>query len=240
MFVGWLTSQQHASVCQGRICTDNFTCCHTEIEAADQTFYLTQSQYTDTGPTSPSADPITPRAWQGSHWSADPEKISAQAGFEPGIFRSRGGRLATRPTRRCRQQTDRDIHRQMKGKREGRERQAEKRKETGRERSRDRRTYIHTPRVDPKTHTPMGTKQNNTRYTAPSLSQCTCPVRRVRSAARCDRTKSPLQATDRQEEREVGGGGGGGGRQTEKRKETGRERARDRQTYIHTYAASRS
>ena len=69
--VGCLTSQQQASVSQGRICTDNFTCCHTEIEAADQTFHLTQSQYTDTGPTSPSADPITPGAWQGSHWSAN-------------------------------------------------------------------------------------------------------------------------------------------------------------------------
>ena len=55
-----LTSQQHTSVSQGRICTDNFTCCHTEIQVADPTFYLTQSQYTDTGPTSPSADPITP------------------------------------------------------------------------------------------------------------------------------------------------------------------------------------
>ena len=43
-----------------------FTCCHTEIEAADTTFYLTQSKYTDTGPTSPSVDPITPGAWQGS------------------------------------------------------------------------------------------------------------------------------------------------------------------------------
>ena len=69
LLVGCLTSQQHASVSQGRICTDNFTCCHTEIEVADPTFYLTQSQYTDTGPTSPSADPITPGAWQGSHWS---------------------------------------------------------------------------------------------------------------------------------------------------------------------------
>ena len=69
--VGCLTSQQHASVSQGRICTDNFTCCHTEIEAADQTFHLTQSQYTDTGPTSPIANPITPDAWQGSHWSAN-------------------------------------------------------------------------------------------------------------------------------------------------------------------------
>ena len=71
LLVGCLTSQQHASVSQGRICTDNFTCCHTEIEAADQTFHLTQSQYIDTGPTSPSADPITPGAWQGSHWSAN-------------------------------------------------------------------------------------------------------------------------------------------------------------------------
>ena len=67
LFVGCLTSQQHASVSQGRICSITLTRCHTEIEAADQTFYLTQSQYTDTGPTSPSADPITPGAWQGSH-----------------------------------------------------------------------------------------------------------------------------------------------------------------------------
>ena len=71
LLVGCLMSQQQASVSQGRICGDNFTCCHTEIEVADPTFYLTQSQYTDTGPTSASADPITPREWQGSHWSAN-------------------------------------------------------------------------------------------------------------------------------------------------------------------------
>ena len=73
--VGWLlaclTSKQQASVSQGRICSDNFTCCPTEIEDADQTFYLTQSQYADTKPTSPSAKPIKPGAWQGSHWSAN-------------------------------------------------------------------------------------------------------------------------------------------------------------------------
>ena len=68
-----LTSQQQPSASQGRICSDNLTCCHTEIEVADQTFHLTQSQYTDTGPTSPSTDPITPGAWQGSHWSANVE-----------------------------------------------------------------------------------------------------------------------------------------------------------------------
>ena len=43
----------------------------TETEVADQTFHLTQSQYTDTGPTSPNTDPIMPGAWQGSHWSAN-------------------------------------------------------------------------------------------------------------------------------------------------------------------------
>ena len=58
LLVGWLLNQQHAGVSQGQICTANLTCCHTEIEVADQTFYLTQSQYTDTGLTSPRADPI--------------------------------------------------------------------------------------------------------------------------------------------------------------------------------------
>ena len=58
VFVGCLTSQQQASVSKGQICSDNFSCCHTEIEVADQTFYLTQ--YTDTRPTSPSTDPIMP------------------------------------------------------------------------------------------------------------------------------------------------------------------------------------
>ena len=68
LLVGWLlgclTSQQHASVSQGRICSNKL---EDKIEVADQTFHLTQSQYTDTGP---SADPIAPGAWQGNHWSA--------------------------------------------------------------------------------------------------------------------------------------------------------------------------
>ena len=71
LLIGCLTSQQHASVSQGRICSDKLTCCHTETEVADQTFHLTQSQYTDSGSTSSSADPITPGTWQGSHWSAN-------------------------------------------------------------------------------------------------------------------------------------------------------------------------
>ena len=71
LFVGCLTSQQRASASKGRIFSDNFMCCHTEIEVVDQAFCLTQSQYTETGPTSPSVNPIMPGAWQGSHWSAN-------------------------------------------------------------------------------------------------------------------------------------------------------------------------
>ena len=41
LFVGYLTSQQHASVSHGWICSDNVTCCHTETEVAGQTFHLT-------------------------------------------------------------------------------------------------------------------------------------------------------------------------------------------------------
>ena len=66
-----LTSQKHASVSQGRICSDNCKRYCTEIEVADQTFYPIQLQHTDTGPTSSSADPITSGAWQGNHWSAN-------------------------------------------------------------------------------------------------------------------------------------------------------------------------
>ena len=110
--VGCLTSQQQASVSQGRICSDKFTCCHTEIEVADPTFYLTQSQYTDTGPTSPSADPISPGAWQGSHWSANfevtgmtrPRKKSRRKwDSNPGPSAPEEDALTTRPTRRSRQ-----------------------------------------------------------------------------------------------------------------------------------------
>ena len=99
LFVGWLLNVPAACECiSGRICSDNWTCCHTEIEVADPTFYLTQSQFIDTGPTSPSADAITPGAWQGSHWSANflshwYDSTPAQSGFEPEVFRSRGGRL---------------------------------------------------------------------------------------------------------------------------------------------------
>ena len=106
-----LTSQQHASVSQGRICSDTFTSCHmhTEIEVAYQTFHLTQSQYTDTRPTSPSTDSTTPGAWQGSHWSANFEvtgmtrprkKSRRKRDSNPGSSALGADTLTTRRTRR--------------------------------------------------------------------------------------------------------------------------------------------
>ena len=109
LYVACLTSQQHASVSQGRICSDNLTCCHTEMEVADQTFYLTQSQYTNTRPTSPSPDPLTPGAWQGSHWSANflsnwydptPKKSRRKRDSNPGSSAPEADALTTRRTRR--------------------------------------------------------------------------------------------------------------------------------------------
>ena len=69
--VGWLLYVPATCQCISGTHLHNCTCCHTEIEVADQTFYLTQPQYTDTVPTSPNADPIMPGAWQGSHSSAN-------------------------------------------------------------------------------------------------------------------------------------------------------------------------
>ena len=109
LLVGCLTSQQQASVSQGRICSDNFTCCHPGIEVPDPTFHLTQSQYTDIGPASPSPDPITPGAWKGSHWSANfkvtgvtrPRKNPVASGIRTrDLPLSRRDALTTRPTRR--------------------------------------------------------------------------------------------------------------------------------------------
>ena len=122
LLVGCLTSQQQASVSQGRICSDNFTCCHTEIEVADPTFYLTQSQYTDTGPTSPSADPITPGACQSSHWSANFEVIGMtrprkksrrKRDSNPGPSALEADALTTRPTRRSPWRLERTCWRQF-------------------------------------------------------------------------------------------------------------------------------
>ena len=66
LLVGWLLHVPATCECISGTDLLNCTCCHAETEVAGQTFHLTQSQYTDTGPTSPSTDPITPGAWQGT------------------------------------------------------------------------------------------------------------------------------------------------------------------------------
>ena len=104
-----LMSKQNASVSQGRICSDNFTCWHIGIEVADQTVYLTQSQYTDTGRTSPSADTITPGTRQGNHYGAnvevtgwlDPDKSRCKWDSNPGSSALAADALTTKLTRRC-------------------------------------------------------------------------------------------------------------------------------------------
>ena len=58
---------------------------YSEIEAADQTFYITQSECTDTGPTSPSADPITPDSTK--------KKIHEESGNGTQVCRFLGGHL---------------------------------------------------------------------------------------------------------------------------------------------------
>ena len=52
LFGGCLTSVQYASLSQGWTCSDKFTYCYTVIKVADPAFYLTRSQYSDTGLTS--------------------------------------------------------------------------------------------------------------------------------------------------------------------------------------------
>ena len=68
LLVVCLTSQQHVSVFQGRICSHNRKCRRSQIETAQQTFYVTHSQIADTRPTRLSADPRPPGAQQGSHY----------------------------------------------------------------------------------------------------------------------------------------------------------------------------
>ena len=114
LFVGCLTSQQHACVSQGRICSNNFKCCHTEKEVADQTLYLTQSQYTDTGPIGPSADPkrqapgrvVTGVPMFKSLVGLDPEKSRRKWDSNPGSSSLEEGALSSRPTRRSRGRED--------------------------------------------------------------------------------------------------------------------------------------
>ena len=95
-----LTFQQHARGSRGRIRSDKCSCCHTDIEVAHQTFYLTQSQYTDTRPTSPRADCMMPGAWQGSHCCANFE-VTGMTRSEKSLRPKRDSNPGSRPRRPC-------------------------------------------------------------------------------------------------------------------------------------------
>ena len=109
LLVGCLTSQQHASVSQGRICSDNFMCCHTEIEVADQTFSVSPSHsiltpgwpvpaltlYHQTPGRVATGVPI----FKLLVW-LDPEKSPRKQDLDKGSSALEADVLSTRPTRR--------------------------------------------------------------------------------------------------------------------------------------------
>ena len=117
------TCQHSDSVTQGRICSDKCMCCHAEIEISDQTCCLTQSQYTDTRPNSPSAGPITTDTRPGlaleyqffRHWYDSTQKNppppppppppGQKWGVEPGCAVLRADVFTTRSRRRSIQDT---------------------------------------------------------------------------------------------------------------------------------------
>ena len=114
LFFGCSTSQPHAHVSQGQISSNNCTCCHIETDIADQTCHPSQLRYTNTEPASPSADPITPGSWQGSHWSTTfqvtgmtpPGKIPVgKAGFKHRSATLEVNALTTRLLRRSYKKT---------------------------------------------------------------------------------------------------------------------------------------
>ena len=83
---------------------NNCACCYPEIEVGHQSFYLTQSQHTDTGPTNPSTDPVTSGTCQGSHYSSTFNKSLAWFNYTkprsiPRSPDSWDGRLTTWPRR---------------------------------------------------------------------------------------------------------------------------------------------
>ena len=110
MFVVCLTSLQHACVSQGRICSDNCTFCNNWVRRCRPNLHLTQSQYTDTRPTSPSTDPLKHQA---SHRVANGVPVFKSVVWlnpgiswckwdsNPGSSALKADALTTRQTRRC-------------------------------------------------------------------------------------------------------------------------------------------
>ena len=104
LLVACLTSQQYASVSQGRISSDNFTCCHTEIELSTSpshsilipgrpvpalTLYRQAPGRVATG-----VPIFKPLIW------LDPQKSRRKRDSNPGSSAPEADALTTRPARR--------------------------------------------------------------------------------------------------------------------------------------------
>ena len=100
LLVACLTSQQHASIFQERICSDKCTCCHTEVEVADQIFYLTQSRYADTVPANFSITGVT-RSEKKSPWRERESNIGSSV--------LEADALTTRPRRHKKTWPSKDV-----------------------------------------------------------------------------------------------------------------------------------
>ena len=110
LFIGWMLNVPATCECISR--TDllrHYYVLPHKYRRCGSNFLPTQSQYTDTGPTSPSTDPITPGAWQGiatgvpflSHWyDSTPKKSRRKRDSNPGSSALEADALTTRPTRR--------------------------------------------------------------------------------------------------------------------------------------------
>ena len=88
------------NVSQEQSCLHHFYGLLYWLDVAHQTFYLIQSQYADTGPTSPSTDSVTSDTWQGSYWSIkfylNGMTPPAKVGLNPMIPCSQDPQLGTR------------------------------------------------------------------------------------------------------------------------------------------------
>ena len=107
LLAGCLTSQQHASVSQGWICSENLTCCHTEIEVADLSTSPSHSILTPGRPVpaltlyrqAPGRVATGVPIFESLVW-LDPEKSRRKRDLNPGSSALEADALTTRPTRR--------------------------------------------------------------------------------------------------------------------------------------------
>ena len=108
-YVSNSTSQQHASVSQGRTCTDNFTCCHTDRSCRANflphpvTVYWHQADQSQRWPYNATRLAGWPLECQflRSHWyDSTPKKSRRKRFSNPGSSTLKADTLTTRPMRR--------------------------------------------------------------------------------------------------------------------------------------------